>query len=195
MKGSSFTDKELVALLDVPPHLVGSATKDGGLRLYYAKYQACLRALEAMDNLYREGKWPAARKVTQTAVIELFISKTMWHSHIIKYFKKISEYPDMQLWLEEHDEAPSGLNLWGFEKNSTAYTFIELGAYLVKEDKLRARKIRGNKKGEKGEEKQTETDNENENEKDKGKNKGKGTQGKGKGKGKGKEKGKATDNM
>ena len=34
VKGSSFTDKELVALLDVPPHLVGSVTTRYGLQHY-----------------------------------------------------------------------------------------------------------------------------------------------------------------
>ncbi len=175
IKDSCLTNKELVVLLDISPGLVGNVTRDGGLRLYHAKYKACLKALEVMDNKYKEGNWPAPRKARQTVVIELFISKTMWHSHIIKFFKKISEYPDMQLWLEEDDGAPNDLDLWGFEKSPTAYTFTDLGAYMGKEDKLRARKNKGNK-GEKG--------------KDKGDGKRKG---KGKGKGKGKET--DTDNM
>ena len=122
MKGTSLTDKEVVALLEIPPQLVGNATKDGGLRLYYAKYKACLKALKTMNNKYDEGTWPATRKVRQTAVIELFVSKTMWHSHVAKPFKNISDYPDMQLWLEEDKGAPSDLALWGVEKASSAYT-------------------------------------------------------------------------
>lgn len=136
--------QELISILEIPAHLTGKSTKDIGLRVYYAKYQACLKAMDLMQKKFREGTWPALKTVNRTSLIEVFVSKTMWHSHVHKYFKKIGDYPQMQIWLEGGDDTSDDLELWGVKKSS--YTFIDLVTYMKEEDKLRAKKGKGKAK-------------------------------------------------
>ncbi len=139
-----FSTQELISILEIPPHLAVKSTKDAGLQLYYAKYQACLKAMNNMQTKFKEGIWPAPKMISRTSLIELCISKTMWHSHVHKYFKNIADYPQMQIWLEGGDDAPADLDLWGFAK--TAYSFNDLAAYLKEQDKLKAKKGKGKAK-------------------------------------------------
>ena len=147
--------EELISALDIPRHLAVKSTKDAGLRLYYAKYQACLEALNSMDKKFREGNWPAPKKATKTTVIELFVSKTMWHSHVNHHFKNLSDHPEMKMWLEEADGAPSDLHLWGYKKSD--YTFMDLDDYMKNKEELENKKgkskahKKGDEKGNKNE--------------------------------------------
>ena len=112
--------------------------------MYYSKYQACVKATETMHNMYREGSWPSPRMVNKTTIVELFVSKTMWHSHVQRFFKNIGDYPEMQMWLEGADGAPDDIELWGFTKAS--YTFNDLSTYMENINKLRKSKGKGKMK-------------------------------------------------
>jgi hypothetical protein len=131
--------------LEIPPHLVGKFTKDAGIKVYYAKYQAFLKAMDIMGTKFKEGLWPAPKMINRTTLIELFVSKSMWHSHVNYYFKNIADYPEMQMWLDGADGAPDDLELWGVKKST--YYFTDLAAYLVEQDKLRAQKGKGKAQG------------------------------------------------
>ena len=140
--------QEVISILDIPVQLTGKSTKDAGLRLYYAKYQACLKALDTMQKKFKDGTWPGVKMLSRTSIVEIFVSKTMWHSHVHKYFKNIADYAEMQMWLEEGDNAPDDMELWGMEK--TSYTFNDLAEYLESQDRMKAKKGKGKeKKGEK----------------------------------------------
>ncbi|KAK2464061.1 hypothetical protein APHAL10511_003931 [Amanita phalloides] len=91
----------------------------------------------------------------------------MWDSHLHKLFKNLADYPEMQMWLEGGDDAPDDVELWGTEK--TSYTFSDLGAYMEKEDKTRAKKGKG--KENKGDNKGKKSNKKNEKKKDKKKDK------------------------
>ena len=106
--GKLSTD-EVITALGIPKHLTGKSTKDVGLKVYYAKYQACLKVYDTMQNMYREGSWPAPKMVNKTTIVELFVSKTMWHSHVQCFFKNIADYPEMQMWLEGGEDDDLGV--------------------------------------------------------------------------------------
>ena len=78
-----------------------------------------------------DGTW-AGRKLTAVDLIELFVSKSFWHSHIKKYFSKVSNYPMLVEWLEnEPEDRPSDVDVWGVQKSS--YTFKDLDGYFKQE--------------------------------------------------------------
>ena len=143
--GKLSTD-EVITALGIPKHLTGKSTKDVGLKVYYAKYQACLKAYDTMQNMYREGSWPAPKMVNKTTIVELFVSKTMWHSHVQRFFKNIADYPEMQMWLEGGED--DDLGVWGVTK--TSFTFNDLATYMEDINKLRAKKGKGKKKEKEG---------------------------------------------
>ena len=62
----------------------------------------------------------------------------MWHSHVNHYFKVIGDYPEMQMWLEDANGAPTNSELWGVQKQS--YNFTDLATYMENQRKLRAKK-------------------------------------------------------
>ena len=69
------------------------------------------------------------KKLTAVDLIELFVSKSFWHSHIKPNFSKVSNYPLMVKWLENDlEESVSDLDVWGVEKAS--YNFKDLHAWL-----------------------------------------------------------------
>jgi hypothetical protein len=66
-------------------------------------------------------------------LIQLFVSKSFWHSHYKPLFAKVSAYPDMVRWLEGAKDRLSNEVLWGYEKSS--YHFRDLKAYLEEREK------------------------------------------------------------
>ena len=74
-----------------------------------------------------DGSW-VGDKVTAVELIELFVSKSFWHSHVKKYFSQVSNHPLMVDWLEHGEDQPSNLDVWGVKKPS--YTFKDLKEYL-----------------------------------------------------------------
>ncbi|KAK2459733.1 hypothetical protein APHAL10511_008251, partial [Amanita phalloides] len=71
---------------------------------------------------------------------ELFVSPSMWHSHV-KTLAKVSDYPAMQAWLEGGDNAPDDEEVWGYSKIS--YHFKDLNEYLKEQDSMRGKKGKG----------------------------------------------------
>jgi hypothetical protein len=117
-KGNLSKD-ELLAALAIPPHLT-ARDKDQSLHLHYLKYKACLQAQQTLDMRCAEGTWPG-KKPTSTEIIELFTSKSMWHSHLKCAFSTINNYPLMLKWLDGGEGSPSDLDVWGWNKHLTAF--------------------------------------------------------------------------
>lgn len=114
LAGDDYRD-ELIHIFDIPKHLLRDAHDQGGVKLYYEKYKACIQAISTAVNMEKTGEW-VIRRPTETEIVHLFIGKTMWHDHFTKVFPKVPKYPEMQKWLNGHEDAMSTFDIWGREK-------------------------------------------------------------------------------
>jgi hypothetical protein len=140
--------EELIALLNVPEHLAQSI-KNPGLRTNYAKYKACLDAQEVLNQKFNKDKspWPAdIKKPTLTDVIELFVSRSYWHSYMTKGFHDINHYPIIKEWLENKEDGPSDEDVWGTTQSS--YNFTHLQNEKKRRNEQKKGKQKATKKGE-----------------------------------------------
>ena len=167
---------QLMDVLGIDPELSDRSKK--GLKWCYEKYKAFNAAVQTMDQLSKEGKWHlAAKKPNHTELVEIFMSKSYWHSYVVKPFSLIAPYPQMVGWLE--DDGLSDFEVWHLQKSE--YGFKELMEWLRNNGTLdksakgrlekseKEKRKKGKGKG-KGKEKEKETQNE---EGGKGKGKGK----------------------
>jgi hypothetical protein len=111
--------------LDIPFNLADR--KDGSLHFAYQKYKAFLQAMQTLAELSSSGEWEG-KKPSVTDLIEIFQSKSMWHLHHSEAFSRVSDYPEMVSWLEKKKDAPSNVEVWGYEK--ALYNFKDLFAHL-----------------------------------------------------------------
>jgi len=79
--------------LGVSPDL--SDRTDGGLHQAYEKYKAYLQACKTYGEMISNKSW-VGDKLTGADIIQLFISKSFFHSHYKIFFSKVSNYPDLQ---------------------------------------------------------------------------------------------------
>ncbi|KAK2459267.1 hypothetical protein APHAL10511_008716 [Amanita phalloides] len=137
---------QLIHILNIPADLLRVSDRvEGGLQLYYKKYQTCIQALSTAESMTSAGEW-AIRRPSDTEIVELFIGKTMWHSHLKKIFPKVPKYPEMQKWLNEEEDALPTIDIWGEEKNS--FSFKDLVVWMEEEDNKVKRKGKGKAKAE-----------------------------------------------
>ena len=89
-----------------------------------------------VDTLSSEGKWPSSvKRPSPTELIDVFMSRSYWHSHVAKPFSGISRYPLMVAWLERgEDDKPSDFDVW--HQIRTSYTFKELKEWLKNDGTL-----------------------------------------------------------
>ena len=103
----------------------------------YRKYKAIVAATHAASEITWEVKKP-----TDTEIIECFVAKSTFYRSL-KYFEHVSDYPDMQKWLENDNDAPSSLKAWGVHKESYGYADLEAwvlnGKTLVVSEKKRGK--------------------------------------------------------
>ena len=165
---------QLIDILGIDPEL--SDRSKTGLKWCYEKYKGYNSAVQTMDQLSKQGKWPSAvKKPSLTELVEIFMSKSYWHSYVVKPLGLVAPYPKMVAWLE--DVGSSDFEVWHVQKSE--YGFKELKEWLRNEGTL--------DKSAKGKLEKSEKDK-RKREKGKGKGKGKETQVDESGKGKGKEK-------
>ena len=117
-----------------------------------------LEASHVYDQMVADGTWTGS-KLTAVDLVELFVSKSYFHSHFEKCFSKVPNHPLMVEWLEgDPGNRPSDLDVWGVEK--VVYNFKDLTAYLEQADgkgKKKAKVVKevggnaNNKKKKKGE--------------------------------------------
>jgi hypothetical protein len=122
---------ELMVHLNISLSLADRSQRS--LRHSYAKYKAFLAAIPVLDAKWKNNELPFARKPTHEQVIETMQSKTFWYDYIRKFFPRVAEYPNMVAWLENEDDGPSDIEVWGVEK--TQYGFIDLDVWLKNEGK------------------------------------------------------------
>ena len=154
---------QLIGILKIDSVLSDRSKK--GLRWCYKKYKAFNAAVQLMDQMSRDGKWPlGARKPGHTELVEIFMSKSYWHSHVAKPFGLVACHPQMVAWLDDDDDGPSDFEVWNLQKSE--YGFKELkdwlknGGTLDKAAKGRMEKSMGKTgKGKKEKGKEIEADN------------------------------------
>jgi len=116
---------QLIDLLNVPAHLAGSG--DVPLRVAYQKYKAFLVACSTLDSMVAGRTWTIKRP-SRTDLIELFVSRSYFHSHYRPLFSQVvNDHPQMVAWLEGHPDSVD-VDVWGVQKAS--YTFSHLSAWL-----------------------------------------------------------------
>jgi hypothetical protein len=123
---------------------------DRGLHVAYEKYKAYLDACRTYEREVADGSWSGG-KLTRADLIQLFVSKSFWHSHYKPLFSKVSDHPEMVKWLEGDEGRLSDVALWGYKKDS--YQFKDLGAYLEQNEKKKGKgkgKVKDDKSGASG---------------------------------------------
>jgi hypothetical protein len=119
---------EVASLLKISPHLMNQEGRVP-LTLAYEKYKACHKAMQDFTKMKGAKTWPTTcPEPTTTDIIEIFISKSMWHQYYSALFSHVSKYPDMVDWLEDGEDKPSSVDVWGFQKIS--YNFSDLKKWL-----------------------------------------------------------------
>ena len=152
---------QLMKALEIDPELSDCSNK--GLIWCYKKYKAFNAAVQTMDQMSKQGNWPLAKKPSHTELVEIFLSKSYWHLHVVKLFVIVVRYPQMVVWLECEDGGdPSDFEVWHLQKSE--YGFKELKEWLANDgtlDKAAKRKLdqakektKGKGKEKKGKEKE-----------------------------------------
>src|SRR5271170_839732 len=116
---------DLMMCLGIPLNLADRT--DHSLHFVYEKYKAHLKATTTLGELCASGEWQG-KKPLSTDLVEVFQSKSMWHSHHVKAFSQIGDYPEMVSWLNKEVDAPSNMELWGFEK--ATYVFKDIFTFF-----------------------------------------------------------------
>ena len=84
---------QLMKILEIDEELSDCGKK--GLVWCYKKYKAFNAAVQQMEQLINQRKWSLGRKANHTELVEIFMSKSYWHSHVVKTFGVIAHYPQM----------------------------------------------------------------------------------------------------
>jgi len=101
-----------------------------GIRLYYKRYKAVLAAILKYEKMQKAKTWDAPFIPNTIDIIKIVTSRTMWYSHY-KHFEKTSRYPQMMEWLNETEDAPADIELWGFECD--VYQWAHLEAFIKRD--------------------------------------------------------------
>jgi hypothetical protein len=126
----------MATLLNIPPPLlIRPATVD--LCLSWSKYQAYLKAHTKLYQMIADGMW-TLKKPTTVELVEVFVSKSVWHGSYSKLFSKVKNYSLIQKWLESAGGAPSNLKIFGVEKQ--VYMFKDLKDAMDGMDEARTKK-------------------------------------------------------
>src|ERR1700690_2458922 len=120
------SSSEIISLLQISPALT-SRPKVVDLRLAHSKYTAHLRAQSEMHRMISDGTWPL-EPVTMQDLIEIFVSKSVYHASYQKYFSKAQKYPQIIAWLLNDQDSPTSHDVFGLQKS--VYTFKDLRALL-----------------------------------------------------------------
>jgi hypothetical protein len=105
--------------------------------LAYAKYLGFLSAQAEMHRMISDGSWTLG-KVNSDTLIEVFVSKSVWHAHYSKLFPHVKRFPNLLKWLENGDDAPSSVDIFGVVK--AGYSFKDLRVILAHYDAFSSKK-------------------------------------------------------
>ena len=132
---------ELVRRLDIPHTLVGSG--EATLQVAYQKYEAFLAAFKKYTEMKNGGTWQG-KKPTKTDLMEIFASKSYFHSHYNAFFPKVAGYHNLQAWLRNSEDKESNEEVWGVHKE--VYNFKDLKIFLENKGSLVEKRAEGRKK-------------------------------------------------
>ena len=76
----------------------------------YKKYKAHLEACHTYNQMLSDGVWTGNR-LTAIDLVELFVSKSFWHSHVKKYCSQVSNHPLMVKGLENGEDKPEDIDV------------------------------------------------------------------------------------
>ena len=145
---------DMVDLLEIPMNLTDRPPGSVDLRVAFSKYQAVLRTQATIIWMREDESWKL-KKPKAEEVIEIFVSKTVWHDKYRKLFPLAEDYPLLKKWLENGIDAPSNVEVFGKEKN--IFTFTDLTEFVGKaeaekaaEEERRTREDRSKKRKAKG---------------------------------------------
>jgi hypothetical protein len=116
--------EQLIMELQVPVHLTDRS--DAPLRVAYQRWKAHHAAVNTLTKRLAEGTWPFKRP-TAKHLNEMFTSKSNWHQYYVDAFEDLSDFPEMLLWLEQGDDAPSNVEVWGVDKDN--FHFKDMDSY------------------------------------------------------------------
>ena len=85
--------------------------------------------------MVRDNAFWTIKKPARVDLIELFVSKSYFHSHYKIFFPKVTDYPDMVAWLEQQEDQLSDVDVWGIQRIN--YTFTNLETWLANGGTLR----------------------------------------------------------
>ena len=145
----------MIRRLEIPHSLVGSG--EATLQIAYQKYEAFLSAFRKYTVMKNNGSWEG-KKPTKTDFMEIFASKSYFHSHYNTFFPKVVDYLVLQAWLRNGEGSPSNDEVWGLHKE--VYNFKDLKIFLENKGSLVDEfevGVEGKKKG-KGKGKEKEKD-------------------------------------
>lgn len=126
--------QDIINILEIPHHLL--SRNNVSFCQAYQKYVAIHETQSRIDQMWKDGVWKLEKPGVQQ-VIEIFVSKTSYFSNYHKTFPLISNYPQMQQWLEGGEDAPSDMDTWGFVKT---VTFQDLKEFLKRKAEESSRK-------------------------------------------------------
>ena len=84
--------KEILIQLGISPDM--SDRTDSGLCHAYEKYTLYLQVCKTYGEKMANKSWVGDR-LTGADIIQLFVSKSFFHSHYKKFFSKVPNHPDM----------------------------------------------------------------------------------------------------
>jgi hypothetical protein len=95
-----------------------------------------------------DGDWPL-RTPTSEELIEIFVSRSIWHGSYCVTFSRTLAFPDVVMWLEKDPDALSNVAIFGVEKH--VYTFSDLKGLLDRLEGKRSKKSKGKRKAQESE--------------------------------------------
>lgn len=141
VKNSGGDSATVIGLLGLSDDLL-SRPSPIPLQLAYQKFKAVNKGwLVDIPALRLAGNWPFPN-FTRHQLIEIFVSKTTWYEHF-KHFARVEEGTALEMWLIGGDDAPSGFQAFGCEKE--IYSWSDLCKALDEEGDVVAE--RKHKKG------------------------------------------------
>ena len=136
---------ELIRLtLNIPFHLTRLNDHKFDLRMAYRQYLTIIDAEESLENMRRAGTWK--QKSTFTDIVEVFMSKTVYHRNPSKVFPSVPLYPLMEKWLLNEDGAPTHFEVWKGQRQTYENLNEIIKMYVLGQEKKSSASNRKGKK-------------------------------------------------
>ena len=138
----------LITILNIPKSLSERPKGNVDIRLAWGKYQGIQAAKSLFYRMKNDGTWTESQ-VLADDIVELFVSKTVFHRSYQRLFPQASNFPELKAWLEQGLDAPSDRDVWDNVKS--IYTFADLEKILERlEKKVKKAKRKADEEGAEG---------------------------------------------